>query len=289
MEKRGIRVEYKPLAQLLKLGDDENPKDHDIGGIKASIRRFGFTEPLTLNEHTGRMLAGHGRTLGLEEMREAGEKPPKGIKLIRGGWHVPVLRGISLRDRDEQRAYIVAVNRLVERGGWSMPKFHEMMAGFLLRKVSLDGIGYTAREVERLVARGVKGTAREVPIPKRPEKSRVQLGDIWCLGSHYLACGDTRDASLWARLSKAWGGELAELCMADPPYGMGKGFANAGGQAGQIPNRVVGSAASAPAAQRQRVRLGISRGSLALVVRQARGVHGGAKASTDVQQRSGVG
>ena len=54
-----INVEYVPLSEIVEA--DTNPKDHDIGQIYQSIKRFGFTQPIMMNENTGKLLAGHGR------------------------------------------------------------------------------------------------------------------------------------------------------------------------------------------------------------------------------------
>ena len=50
-------------------------------------------------------------------------------------------------------------------------------------------------------------------------ESRVKLGEIWQLGRHKIACGDsTVEANVRALL----GDRIASLIHADPPYGMGK-------------------------------------------------------------------
>jgi len=209
------------LGPLAKRGDEENPKDHDIAGIESSIQRWGFTEPITLNEHTGNLLAGHGRTETLSQMKEAGKKPPLGIKIKGAKWLVPVLRGISFKDRDEVRSYLIAINRLGERGGWSMPKLSSILSGMMERRVKLEGTGFSLREAQRVVARGaVRVQPGSAPIPE-VKQTRVKLGDVYELGSHRLVCGDSRDQSLWSRVM---GTQLADLLMSDPPYGMGKGF-----------------------------------------------------------------
>lgn len=226
------------LGPLRKRGDEENPKDHDLAGIEASFQRWGFTEPVTLNEHTGNLLAGHGRLETLEQMQEAGKKPPHGIRLAKGRaqdgvWLVPVLRGISLRDRDEVRAYLIAINRLTEGGGWSLPKLSTILDGMMKRRVKLEGTGYSLREAQRIVARGALRINPVNPsIPPTPKQSRVKLGDVWQLGEQRLACGDARDGSMWARLIGEAG--AAELVMGDPPYGMGKGFDSDGLQAAKL-------------------------------------------------------
>jgi DNA modification methylase len=45
----------------------------------------------------------------------------------------------------------------------------------------------------------------------------VQLGDLWQLGEHRLACGDCTDAAVVARVM---GREKAAMVFTDPPYGM---------------------------------------------------------------------
>lgn len=45
----------------------------------------------------------------------------------------------------------------------------------------------------------------------------VTLGDIWELGQHRLMCGDSTSADDVGRLM---GGERADLCITDPPYGI---------------------------------------------------------------------
>jgi hypothetical protein len=55
------------------------------------------------------------------------------------------------------------------------------------------------------------------------EKWDVHPGQLWQLGEHRLICGDCTDADVVARLM---GGERADLCLTDPPYGIerDKGF-----------------------------------------------------------------
>ena len=42
-----LRIVYRPLVQCLKF--PSNPKEHDLGAIVASIARFGFRDPITVN------------------------------------------------------------------------------------------------------------------------------------------------------------------------------------------------------------------------------------------------
>jgi len=56
-----------------------------------------------------------------------------------------------------------------------------------------------------------------------PTPPRTEPGDMWRLGDHRLVCGDVTDPRIVARVA---GGEPCALVHADPPYGMGKDFAN---------------------------------------------------------------
>ena len=48
--------------------------------IYQSIKRFGFTQPIMMNENTGKLLAGHGRLQTLQTMKQSGEKVPNFAK-----------------------------------------------------------------------------------------------------------------------------------------------------------------------------------------------------------------
>ena len=112
-----MRLDFIPLDEVVPAF--RNPKDHDVGAIMESIRRFGFVSPAVMNEATGKLVAGHGRLEALRLLWNEGGKPPKGIKVAKnGGWKIPVIRGISFESDEEAEAYLIADNRLTELGGW---------------------------------------------------------------------------------------------------------------------------------------------------------------------------
>ena len=143
-----IQVEYMPLSEIVQA--DTNPKDHDIGQIYQSIKRFGFTQPIMMNENTGKLLAGHGRLQTLQTMQQAGEKVPARIKEKDGEWLVPVLKGISFEDDMEAQAYLIDDNRLTELGGWNTPELLQAIEEIQESSPDLDDIGFTERELDML-------------------------------------------------------------------------------------------------------------------------------------------
>ncbi len=112
------------LPQLLAARLHGNPKKHDIPRIVRSIRRFGFNSPVVFDSTSKTLVAGHGRIEALEVIRTEGPRkgdrafPPTGIGIGGvGQWIVPtVVR--EFRDDRERNAYVIADNRINEKGGW---------------------------------------------------------------------------------------------------------------------------------------------------------------------------
>ena len=144
-----IEIQYLPLSEIVEA--DTNPKDHDIGQIYQSIKRFGFTQPIMINENTGKLLAGHGRLQTLQQMKQAGEKTPNRIKEKDDEWLVPVLKGISFEDDMEAQAYLIADNRLTELGGWNTGELVETLQDLIEGGLDLDGVGYDFDDLESMV------------------------------------------------------------------------------------------------------------------------------------------
>lgn len=141
-----LKVEYMDLAELEHW--PRNPKLHDLEGIKGSIRRWGFTLPVIIDEATQRLVAGHGRQEALSLMKAAGEQPPKNIQVRAGKWLVPVVRGNEFESEEEAERYLVADNRFVELGGWDPEMLSEMLSQY--EGPDLAAVGFNEKELERI-------------------------------------------------------------------------------------------------------------------------------------------
>lgn len=148
------RLEYVPLTELKAA--KRNPKGHsdDIGG---SIERFGYVEPIVLDERTGRLVAGHGRLQALRVRQQKGEPPPEGVREKGTQWLVPVLRGWGSRSDTEAEAYLLASNQLTIAGGWEVDGLTDMLKD-LSGAHGLDAVGFSEDELKRLLA-GATGSA----------------------------------------------------------------------------------------------------------------------------------
>lgn len=140
------RIEYMALDEIF--GADLNPKDHDIGQIIQSIKRFNFTAPLILNEDTNKLVAGHGRLEALIRMFQSQYQIPKGIRTNEEGmWLVPVLRGLDFENEEEAMTYLIADNKLSEFGGWDE---HSLAAILDTVKDNLDGVGFDESDIQAI-------------------------------------------------------------------------------------------------------------------------------------------
>lgn len=173
-----------------------------VAQIAASIREFGFTNPVLVDDGNG-IIAGHGRVLAAQKL---------GID------NVPSIR-LSHLTEAQKRAYVIADNRLALNSGWD----HEMLA-VELQELSADEfdlglLGFDAEELSALLAFGDPSVGLTEPdeTPELQDEAVSKPGDIWVMGKHRLMCGDSTSADNVAALLA---GATPHLMVTDPPYGV---------------------------------------------------------------------
>ncbi len=175
-----------------------------IKKIAASIERFGFINPVLIDENN-QIIAGHGRVAA--------------AKLI--GWQeVPTLR-VEHLDEAEKRAYILADNRLAEEAGWDREMLAIELQGLIDLDFSVELTGFDMAEVDHLLDGEAEAKAPdrniedEIPPVPTPGAAITRPGELWQLGQHRLFCGDATAATSYYRLL---GETKAALVFTDPPY-----------------------------------------------------------------------
>ena len=114
-----LKIQYKPIADLIPYA--RNSRTHDeaqVAQIAASIREFGWTNPVLLDGNNG-IIAGHGRVLAAQKLGET---------------QVPTIE-LGHMSESQKRAYIIADNKLALNAGWD----NEMLA---LEIQDLKDVGY---------------------------------------------------------------------------------------------------------------------------------------------------
>lgn len=184
-----------------------NPRTHtkkQLEQVAASIQRFGFTNPVLIDEDAG-IIAGHGRV--------------EAAKLI-GMTEVPTVRLANMSEADI-RAYVIADNRLAENAGWDRELLGLELKYLSELDVDFDVTitGFDAPEIDVLIGELSLDGDGEDPADTVPEPAAgpavTRSGDIWRIGPHRLICGDATSEETYAALL---GTERAAMVFTDPPY-----------------------------------------------------------------------
>jgi DNA modification methylase len=196
-----LQVEYWPLDKLIPYA--RNARTHSatqIAEIAGSIRAFGFSSPILVGE-AGDIIAGHGR---LAAARKLGliEAP------------VVVLRGST---EFQRRQLVLADNRIALNAGWDAEMLSLELADLSEMGADLSTLGFTNKELSAALSRVGGGLTDEDEVPEVAEVAVSSSGDVWQLGSHRIACGDSRDATL---VQSLLAGAVPQVMVTDPPYGV---------------------------------------------------------------------
>jgi DNA modification methylase len=178
-----------------------NPRLNDaaIQAVAASIREFGFRQPIVVDQH-GVIIVGHTRWkaaqwLGLER--------------------VPVHVATDMTPEQAQ-AYRLADNKTNELAEWNFDLLPGELLALQAANFDLSLLGFSQDELAMLLDGGVKdGLTDPDEVPAPPDEAITQPGDLWLLGDHRLLCGDSTKTEDVDRLLD---GATIHLVNTDPPY-----------------------------------------------------------------------
>jgi DNA modification methylase len=174
--------------------------DEQVAQIAASIREFGFTNPVLVDGERG-IIAGHGRVLAARKL---------------GLDEVPVIELAHLTEA-QRRAYVIADNKLALNAGWDMDLLKVELGGLQADGFDLGLTGFSGDELAGLFAESTEGLTDPDEAPEVPAEPVSVLGDVWLLGRHRIVCGDCTDPLV---VDKALNGVKPHLMVTDPPYGV---------------------------------------------------------------------
>lgn len=131
-----LAVVYRPLADLVPYA--RNSRTHSeaqIAQIAASIREFGWTNPVLVDGENG-IIAGHGRVLAAR---------------VLGLDQVPCIELAGMSDM-QRRAYVIADNKLALNAGWDEAALEAELAALTEQGFDLRLIGFDADELTAILA-----------------------------------------------------------------------------------------------------------------------------------------
>ena len=129
-------LSLQPIDRLIPYA--RNSRTHSpeqVAQIAASIREFGFTNPVLIDEQGG-VIAGHGRIMAAQSL---------------GLEQVPCLILEGLSDT-QKRAYVIADNKLAENAGWNQDLLAAEMQALIDDGYDPVHTGFDERELGDLLA-----------------------------------------------------------------------------------------------------------------------------------------
>lgn len=197
-----MQIETVAVERLIPYA--RNSRTHSpeqVAQIAASIREFGFTNPVLIDADGG-IIAGHGRVMGARQL---------------GMTELPCLR-LGHLSETQKRAYIIADNKLALNAGWDEDMLALELRDLLEEGYSAEMIGFSIPEIDQLIA-GLDATHEgKTDADTTPEVQPTvisQPGDVWALGKHRVMCGDSTSQDA---LDVLMDGGRADMVFTDPPY-----------------------------------------------------------------------
>jgi DNA modification methylase len=190
------------LEELIPyVNNSRTHSDEQIAQIAASIKEFGWTNPILVDGQKG-IIAGHGRLLAAKKLKMT---------------HVPVIE-LEYLTPTQKKALIIADNKLAMNAGWDNELLTIELNDLMADGFALDILGFDVNELAALMQPEiVEGLTDEDAVPEVPEDPVTKPGDIYQLGNHRLMCGDSTSIDAVETLLE---NQKADLLFTDPPYGV---------------------------------------------------------------------
>lgn len=188
--------ELKPAAynprKKLKKGDKEYEK------IKQSLLKFGYVDPIIVNEDLT-VIGGHQRLTVLKDLDYETAKC--------------VIVKLS---KEDEKALNIALNKIT--GQWDDALLADLLLDLQESDFNLDLTGFEPPEIDNILSNihDKELSEDEFDVEEELKKSTVsRRGDIWQLGKHRVICGDSTKSETYDQLL---GDKKANLVVTDPPY-----------------------------------------------------------------------
>lgn len=193
-----IKIIEKSIDELVPYENNARINDKAVDIVANSIREFGFRNPCIIDKDNV-IVAGHTRVLACKKL---------GID------KVPCIVADDLTE-EQIKAFRIADNSSAQIAEWDIDKLMKE-----LDTIDYDmeqfGLAEQLAEIEKTIEKENQAEEDDYVEPDDLE-TRVHLGEVWQLGRHRLMCGDSTKEEDVAKLMD---GNLADLILSDPPYGM---------------------------------------------------------------------
>ena len=144
----------KKVADLVPyVNNSRTHSDEQVNQIAASIKEFGFTNPVLIDEKGG-VIAGHGRLMAAKKL---------GIE------EVPAIELNGLTEA-QKKAYVIADNQLALNSGWDLDLLKIEVESLQELEFDTDLLGFDDEFLDGLLPEDeVAGLTDEDAVPEPPE------------------------------------------------------------------------------------------------------------------------
>ena len=130
-----MKIEPLAIDRLIPYArNSRTHSDEQVAQVAASIREFGFTNPVLIDGDGG-IIAGHGRVMAARKL---------------GMDKVPCIRLAHLTEA-QRRAYVIADNKLALNSGWDEKMLALELADLRDASFDLDLTGFSGKELDGLL------------------------------------------------------------------------------------------------------------------------------------------
>lgn len=172
-----MEIIYRKVGELVPYANNARThSDVQIAQICASIREYGWTNPVLIDEK-GTIIAGHGRVMAAQRLKM------ENVPCI-------VLEGLT---EAQKKAYVLADNKMALNAGWDDEKLRLELENLRELDFDLSLTGFEPDELDRILSPDDIGNLpKDVDeVPEPPKVAKSKRGDIYRLGEHLLMCGDS--------------------------------------------------------------------------------------------------
>lgn len=195
-------MQFETVSISSLIPDPANARKHNqknLDAIKGSLAKFGQVKPIVVDGNNI-VVAGNGTMAAAVSL----------------GWDKLDIVRTHLTG-PEAIAFALADNRTAELAEWDLDTMGPILKSLQDIDFDLDSIGFDEKDLAKLTPEIVnEGLCDDDEVPEVTD-TRCKLGDLWQLGNHRLLCGDSTNVQHVERLM---GREKADMCLADPPYGI---------------------------------------------------------------------
>ena len=196
-----LHFEERPVDAIKS--NPRNSRTHpkkQIAQIAASMTAFGNVNPLLIDEHDV-LIAGHGRLAAAKSLALP---------------TVPTILVAGLTE-SQKRGLMIADNRIAANAGWDRQLLKTELSELMdIGEIDISLVGFEIPEIDQLFSdleQNSSDPADNAPVGTGPIVTRP--GDIWLMGSHKIACGNSLDPAVFNQLC---GTERMAAAFLDPPY-----------------------------------------------------------------------